>query len=397
MKTFVEEFMEASKDAEAPKSFFYWAALCAISAVIKRNVWIPRTIPGMPRTFPNIFVFLVAESGLRKGVAISFAKQLVGAVNNTRIISGRSSIQGIISALGTAYTLPDGHVISKAHGFISSSEFASSIVRDPDALTILTDLYDSCYYDKWQDTLRGGKVELIEPSITLLAGINPPHFEDFISPTAIMGGFVGRLFLVFENKKDKINPAIRKKDIVEFDSSSLVERLKEISQVQGEMKFDDDAIQLYEDWYIEFEMNRPPIPDKTGSINRVGDNVLKVATLLSLSRSADTRIVLADVQEAIRVCTTTLSNVNKATVSQGKTSYAPQTKLVLISLLNAKNYEMSRTTILSSNYGAIDAQDLDRVIETLVQSKAVKIERRGVEVYYKLTDYAIQQLEGGSK
>lgn len=394
--SFIDDFMEASKYGEAPRSFFYWSALCAISAVVKRNVWIKRTIPGMPQTFPNIFVFLVADSGLRKGAPISFAKSLVVEVNNTRIISGRSSVQGIISALGTAYTLPDGTVIDKAYGFISSSEFSSSIVRDPDSLTILTDLYDSCYHPKWVDTLRGGKVELIEPCITLLAGINPPHFEDFISPTAISGGFVGRTFLVFENKKARSNPAIREiNGHEEQDIGPMVEQLKQISKVKGEMKWTDAAIDIYENWYYEFDSKKDKhkIKDKTGSINRVGDNILKIAILLSLSRSPDLELNEDDIEKSITVCTNSLSNVNKATVSQGKSQFAPQTKLVITELLNAKNNEVARSKLLRDNFGAIDAPDLDRVIDSLAQANAIRAQRRGHEIFYQLTEMAIKQIE----
>ena len=399
--SFIEQFMEsASKNAESPRSYFYWSALCAISAVVKRNVWIERPTW---KTYPNIFVFLVGESGLRKGVPISLAKDLVAAVNNTRIISGRSSLPGIISYLGTAYTIEGKNgepprVIDKAYGYISSSEFSSSIVRDPDSLTILTDLYDSCYHDKWIDTLRGGKVELIEPSITLLAGINPPHFEDYISPTAVSGGFVGRLLLVFESEKACVNPAIRvinKED--KFDKSPLVTMLKAMSQVKGQMQFEnEETIKFYEDWYFEFEENRKQkkYKDKTGSINRVGENVLKVAILLSLSRKPDLIISKEDISEALKACTTSLSNVNKTTTGQGKSQFAPQTKLVLTELAEAKDYEISRTKLLSRNYGDIDATDLDRVIDTLHQAGAIIAERKGTDIYYRLTPAAIKQMQG---
>lgn len=389
---FISRFMEASKESEAPASFWFWSAMAALSAVVKRNAWIARPTWN---TYPNIFIFLVADSGMRKGAAISLAKDLVSEVNNTRLISGRSSVQGIISALGTAYTLPDGTVIDKAYGFISASEFASSIVRDPDALTILTDLYDSCYHDKWTDTLRGGKVELREPSITLLAGINPPHFEDFISPTAIAGGFVGRLFLVFESEKARINPAVRKVE-TNFDKKELIKQLRDIAKVKGEMKWTERSLELYEEWYHAFETSRSKhkMKDKTGAINRVGENVLKIAILLSLSRSPDLNLIEEDIQRSIEVCTQSLSNVNKTTVGQGKSQFAPQTKLVITELISADGYELSRRKILSQNYGAIDSVDLDRVVDSLQQAGALTQYKKGNDICYKLTEVAIKQISG---
>lgn len=392
--TFIEDFMQFAEGSEAPRSYWFWSAIATISAIVKRNVWIQR-----PTwiTYPNIYVFLVGESGLRKSAPVSIAKDLVGAVNNTRLISGRNSVQGIITSLGTAYTLSDGNIIDKAYGFISASEFASSIVRDPDSLTILTDLYDSCYHDKWTDTLRSGKVELIEPYVTILAGINPPHFEDFISPTQVEGGFVARLLLVFENEKACINPAVRiDKEKPSRSYKELLPSLREIAKVKGEMKWTEEALELYENWYIEFEKNKQKkkIRDKTGAINRVGENILKVAIILSLSRKLDTTLEAIDIKDSLDICLTSLSSVNKTTVGQGKTQYAPQTKLVLMELFNTDDFELGRSKLLRSNYGAIDSFDLDRVVDSLMQAGAVKQEKRGSEIYYMLTQAAKTQLKG---
>lgn len=390
---FIETFMEAAKDSESPRSYWFWSSLCALSGVAKRNVWIQRPTW---RTYPNIFVFLVGESGLRKGPPVNLAKEVVQSVNNTRIISGRSSLQGIISHLGTAYTTPDGKVVDKAYGYISASEFSSSIVRDPDALTILTDLYDSCYHDKWVDMLRGGRVELVEPSITLLAGINPPHFEDFISPTAISGGFVGRVLLVFESEKATINPAVRK-TAFSFDLDKVRDKcitsLKKVAEIKGEMVMDEETIQRYENWYHEFERYRKEkqVKDKTGSINRVGENILKTSILFSLSRSADNQIILEDMENAMKVCLQSLSSVAKTTVGQGKSLFAPQTKFVLTELIAAPNHEITRKQFLK-NYGTIDAPDLDRVIDTLVQAGAVEQINRGPEIVYRLTKTMLKEI-----
>ena len=78
---------------ESPLSFWYWAAISAISAVVKDNVYIDRQIY---KLYLNIYVMLHADSGLKKGPPISMAKQLVDKVGNTSVISGRSSIQGCL-------------------------------------------------------------------------------------------------------------------------------------------------------------------------------------------------------------------------------------------------------------------------------------------------------------
>src|SRR5690606_28300861 len=115
----------------------------AISAVIKDNVWLDRA--KVFKTYGNIYVMLHADSGLKKGPPVSMAKQLVKQVNNTRIITGRSSIQGILKEMGSAQTQPGGKVLTKSVVFVCSSELSSSIVEDKVATKILTDLYDRQY------------------------------------------------------------------------------------------------------------------------------------------------------------------------------------------------------------------------------------------------------------
>jgi hypothetical protein len=104
------ELTNQHEELESPKSFWYWSAIAAISAVVKDQVWIDRA--GIFKTYPNIYVMLHAESGLKKGPPISMARQLVKPTNSTRVITGRSSIQGILKDLGTAYTQPGGKIQS---------------------------------------------------------------------------------------------------------------------------------------------------------------------------------------------------------------------------------------------------------------------------------------------
>ena len=124
--TWLDELIVQHSELESPQSFWYWSGLCAISAVVKDQVYLERWAY---KLYPNIYVMLHADSGLKKGPPVGLAKTLVKRVNNTRVISGRSSIQGILKELGTAQSTPgSGKVNAKSCGFIVASEFSSSLV-----------------------------------------------------------------------------------------------------------------------------------------------------------------------------------------------------------------------------------------------------------------------------
>src|ERR1043165_7628052 len=99
--TWIEQVIKSRSELESPLSFWFWGALVSISAVVKDNIWIDRQIY---KLYPNIYVMLHAESGLKKGPPIAMARKFVNSVNNTRVITGRSSIQGILKEMGSAQT-----------------------------------------------------------------------------------------------------------------------------------------------------------------------------------------------------------------------------------------------------------------------------------------------------
>jgi hypothetical protein len=140
----VQEVVDLHYELESPESFWRWAAISVLSAVVKDNVWINQQIFNM---YPNIYTMFHADSGLKKGPPVNMAKKLVKMVNNTRVITGRGSIQGILKDLGTVQTAPGGKLVGggKSVAFICSSELSSSIVEDKVATKILTDLYDRIY------------------------------------------------------------------------------------------------------------------------------------------------------------------------------------------------------------------------------------------------------------
>ena len=101
---------------------------------------------------------------MKKGPPVNLIKDLVKRSTNglPKIISGRSSIQGMLKLLGTAQSVPGGKILNKSAGFIASHRIhKSSIVEDRAAMTILTDLYDRNWnkvtgnlYLRWKSSLK---------------------------------------------------------------------------------------------------------------------------------------------------------------------------------------------------------------------------------------------------
>src|SRR5215469_9392139 len=293
------EVVESFSESEAPRSFWYWSALCAISAVVKDNIFFDKFYY---KLYPNIYVLLYADSGLKKGPPINFAHQLVKQVNNTRIINGRSSIQGILKKLGTAETKPGGHILKSSCGFICSSELASSLVEDKAALTIMTDLYDRNYRaGDWESLLKMESFSLHDPTVTLFGGINEAHSMEFFTRKDVQGGFFARTFIIHESQAQTVNSLMFQPKVIP-DVPKLSNYLKQLAQFKGEILMSEDNRKHFDIYYRNLrEMMRVQhIKDPTGTLNRFDDSILKTAILIALGRHESLTIEREDIDEAIQ-------------------------------------------------------------------------------------------------
>lgn len=386
--TWLDKLLNSTREAESPQQFFYWAGLSCISAVLKNNVYLDRFLY---KLYPNIYVLLISGVGTRKGIPINLAKRLVKIANNTRVIAGRSSIQGVIKKLSTAYSLPDGNLIKDATGFLVASEFADFIIQDPQALTILTDLYDGHYHEgEFENTLKSGVEILKNVCLTMVGASNEVYFKDSVPMNAIGGGFISRTAIVVSDELAGINSLTdRPTDLI--PDLELAEHLKAVGQLKGEFKYSDKAKKEYDKWYLEFRTATRKRVDPTGTLQRVHDMVLKVAMLISCSRKLDMIIEDKDIHEALDVCVNTVVGVRKITMGIGRSIVGPQTSLLIKELMKRPNYEMSRLKVLQKLWGEFDSFDLDRIIETLVQAGALTVRKVGKETLYKLTDTTVEQ------
>ena len=425
MMTWLGELVNQHSELESPINFWYWAGLASISAVVKDNIWLNRQIYNL---YPNIYVMLHAESGLKKGPPISMAKQLVRAVNNTRIISGRSSIQGILKELGTAQTVPGGKTTGlKSVAFICSSELSSSIVEDKVATTILTDLYDRQYNTgEWRSLLKMESFNLKDPTITMLTATNEAHSSDFFTRKDVSGGYFARTFIVYENKRNKPNSLIA--PLVHAPNYAVsAEYLKELGKLQGEfqplaimekdevyrhaklkegrMVYFNDAGLFYDDWYHRFleEVDIQEFKDETGTLNRFPDSVLKVAMLLALSKKPELQIDEDSMQEAIEMCEKLVGNVRKTTLGKSSIESGDSIRRTILirELLRRDTHSITRTQLNKKFWMQGSSVEFDDAVASMEAAGYLNIKQMGNQILYEMNAEAAEEmirfLEGKNK
>lgn len=413
--TWLQELVKQHEELESPKSFWYWAGIAAISAVLKDQVWLNRQIYNL---YPNIYVLLHAESGLKKGPPVSMSRQLVKFVDNTRIISGRSSIQGILKDLGTSYTQPGGKIISKSVAFICSSELSSSIVEDPVATKILTDLYDRHYnVGEWRSLLKMETFDLKNPTITMLTATNEAMSEDFFTRSAIQGGYFARTFIVYEKETTVSNSLIYPLSHPPNYSLSS-DYLRQIAKLSGEFHplavmeksdefrfrktkhgrevwFNEVGI-IYDDWYENFkEVVATSEKDETGTLNRFGDSVLKVAMLLSLAEKPELVLTKEAMDEAIVECEKLLGNIRKTTMGRHGISQSALLKtMIIMELLNRDNHQITRTILMKKIWQHYEnSQEFDDIMQSFDAAKIILTGTVGNQIVYTMPEAQAEELK----
>lgn len=401
--SWLKQLVDQHSEMESPRNFWYWAGLSAISAVLKDNVWLHRGSKRF-KLYPNIYVIFHAESGLKKGPPINLAADLVKLVNNTRLIKGRSSIQGIMKRLGTGHTVPGGKPVLKSHGFICSSELSSSLVNDPAALTILTDLYDRQYNQgDWESLLKMEDFQLRDPTVSLLGGINDAHAEVLFEKKDIQGGFLARTFIIYEKEEQTVN-SLAHWLINPPNAEQLSEYLKELSRLNGPFKDlaceEDNKLtevgEFYDEWYntTKAQVKEMKVKDETGTLNRLGDSVLKVAMLLSLSKKAKLELDLESMEEAVKSCERLIGNIRQTTLGKRGISTSSSVKTLIIKELMAReNHRVSKPILMKKMWMHYStAEEWDEIMISLHESGIIRITNLGPTVIYEMPDSQYEEL-----
>jgi hypothetical protein len=385
---FITNLVEHATDAESPNSYVVWAGLATIAAVLRDNVYFQYKYD---RIYPNIYVIIVAgSSSTRKDYPVRLAERLTRDISNTKVISGRSSIQAVMKTLSENYTNEKGHRLKGASGILLSKELSDLIVDDPVAMKIITDWYDC--HDHWDNNLVSSGVSKLENlCVTIMAASNDILFQDVFKNSEIYGGLLARSFIITETRRKKKNSrmydAMGSRDLYPI----LVEHLTNLSKCKGPVDVTDEARKYYDDWYMSIEDDKF---DRAGVIARMHTGVLKVSILLAAARKDFNMTVQEkDVEHAIDLCLGLIKNYKQITVVSGKSDLANPMNLILAELIKEKDHCIQRRVLIQRLLGSLDSQIMDRCTETLVDAEYIGVTIKGGAPAYNLTKKFLENYE----
>lgn len=314
-RDFIKLFVHHMGENEVPSNFLEWGAVSLIAACLAERTYQFFLAPDRP-LFPNMYVFLLGDSGTGKGVTCDTVTSFL-PTREYKVATGfeesRTTAQGIMDRLAKRYE-KKGSLLEYLYGdrkgkvgplsfleideededqrlaaqrrlYLVFEELAASLGSGPRA-DEFTKLVTATYGGKgYLDRTRTyGEIDFSGPvSINILAGSTHRWLKDSVSLDAVLGGFFARVAVVDGDSCRTDKRIWRPKFPPDRDlvRAHLEERVTQMLQLKGEFKLTDEADELGEIWYME----RPAPEDPTLEpiFRRERTTMLKLAHIFAVA------------------------------------------------------------------------------------------------------------------
>jgi hypothetical protein len=295
----IEDFMSYSEGITSPELFRRWAAISAVSGALERRVWVNTS---QAPIYPNMFILLVAKPGIGKSVIITPVKEIW---RHTKTLHVAPTSMTKASLLDTLKKSVRRVVLSPLDAMefhslqAAASEFGNLVpAHDTEFLNVLNELYDnSPFYSEERRTGTVKSLEIVNPSINILAGTQPEFLGTLFPEQAWGMGFMSRVIMVYSGEiieGDLFGPSKQQPQILE----RLTKRLTSLCTVSGQANLTQEAVDLIVAWR---KGGMEPVPTHSKLANYTTRrllHVIKLCTISAVSRTGKLLIEAIDVERA---------------------------------------------------------------------------------------------------
>ena len=294
MKSWIDTYLEYSKNNEASADFHYWTALTILGAALRRQVYFKR---GYWCVYPNLWTLIVSPSGSGKTTAVGIGFNIISKLDSVRVVADRITPEALAVELGEKI---GGRIESQ--GLICAPELVNFLDRSKylegliSLLLRMSDCPDTWVYK----TRTGDKVALANVAISFLGATANDLLYEAIPPLALKSGFLARFLIVTGGAppENAVVPFTWKDDDLELE---VLRGLYELSLLHGEISFPPKAKEWYITWYLRYKAELASGPNKRiiPHLERRRDYLIRVATLIAVGRRGVLELKVEDFQEAI--------------------------------------------------------------------------------------------------
>ena len=316
---FLRNYLTMLEETESPRLMHIWSAVAGLSAALARRCWF--RFGADVNIWPNVYVFLVGQPGVRKSTAInlvtSFLRSVPAVLFAPEDISGdrrnlieamdgsraRTNLRNLDVDQLTAMLL-DTSVVARPL-FMQASELPTLLgYGQMELITFLTKMWDGENY-----TYSAGKTErkLLQPLATLIGGTTPALLSHILPTQAIGQGFLSRVILVYAGRKYK--DVVRPTHVPEDWRQYCIRTFWNAASLTGQMTEDTAAARALDALYGQaIPINDPRF---IGYKERRHTHLIKLSMCLAAARASVT-ITEEDVADASNILTLTEQDMPEA-------------------------------------------------------------------------------------
>lgn len=361
--------------AEPPRSYILFSAMAMLGAAIGRNVYFDQDVH---RVYPLLNLLLIGPSGIGKSTAIHMAedtllRQLAKDLE-VFIISGKSTKEALHDDL-----------MMHSQSILVASELSNMFSREKyqeGMIQYITDLLD--LRPSSVRTKSGGLKVITDPSVSIIGGSTKEWLQDQMPSSAGAGGFLPRFLIVKEDHKFQRIPdpkrvysaaKLRELELRREKAQLDFQRIVRCYRGMGSMDFADyTASDVYGYWYQTFT---PETGNLAPFAARAGVHVMRLALLSAIScQQADIRE--EDVAAAIKLYDYAHLKLQEVVVPM-----SPQGKLLGKVLEAVGDGSVSQMLIRRAMRNYCSSMDADKLLQSLVDSGDLNIERTGKEPTFR--------------
>ena len=301
--SFISDYVEfSSAICESPLLFHKAVSLFVLSAVVGRRVWVP--LKGRP-VHPNIFVIIVGPSSrVQKSTVGDIGGECIRFIEGVELYQDRCTRAYLGERLQSLSAEKGESVVSI---YVPEMRTAfNEMTLQEGIMEVLTRLYDcpqSYEYRLKQNTPGGRVMNMLKPCVSMLACSTPEWLVTGLGRDEVGGGFAGRSIIIFCDKPIRRDAYEEQMPVRARDAEQRVlDRLTKISKLEGPMTMDEGARRIW----TEFRMAQDDMHVDAALRafhDRMHSHMLKVASLISVSRTSKLVISEKDMFDTVELLT----------------------------------------------------------------------------------------------
>lgn len=285
-RTFLSLYLEHCGVSEVPERFHLWSGLALLAACLQERVWFER-FKSAPLV-PNLYVVLVAKSGVGKGRAISEAVKFLRDEPRARMYNGAITGPALLKRLSTGDgIMGDEAKASAGKTFLVTPELSQQVGSGGvaiDFIKTVTQLWDGGEVAFKKSTMYAGNFNVQNYCVNWLGGSTSDWLGDSLDERAVASGAWARIVAVQERFDDRVrvrNPVYPPNyDEIRDHLEARIHMLLQ-PRMRGVFRLDPDADRIAEQWYNERSV--PSEPELLPIYLREYALVLKLSMLLAVS------------------------------------------------------------------------------------------------------------------